>query len=98
MTKIVYNDCHGGFSLSAAAIARYNELTGLKESIRGAGRDINRRDPFLVQVVEELGEEANGTFAELKIATVAAGVRYRIDEYGGLEKVRTIDNYKWETA
>jgi len=30
MTKIVYNSCFGGFSLSEAAIMRYAEIKGIK--------------------------------------------------------------------
>ena len=30
MTKIVINDCHGGFGLSDEAVIRYNELLGRK--------------------------------------------------------------------
>lgn len=29
MTKIVYNDCYGGFSLSQAAMLRYAEIKGI---------------------------------------------------------------------
>jgi hypothetical protein len=70
---------------------RYSELV-LSE------RDIERTDPLLVQVVEELGEAASGPYAKLKIAEVAAGSRYRIDEYDGFESVETPDSYEWKTA
>lgn len=30
MTKIVYNRCYGGFSLSTAAIKRYHEIKGIE--------------------------------------------------------------------
>lgn len=33
-------------------------------------RDVDRHDPVLVQVVEELGDKANGQFAKLRIAEV----------------------------
>jgi len=58
----------------------------------------NRRDPILIQVVEELGEEANGVCANLKIAELPTGVKYRIDEYDGMERVMLIDDYDWEIA
>ena len=61
-------------------------------------RDIERDDPFLVQVVEELGEESNGRCANLQIAVVPAGTLYRIDEYDGNESVLTPDDYKWKIA
>lgn len=59
---------------------------------------IARTDPALVQVVEELGEKASGDFAQLLIAEVPAGTKYRIDEYDGYESVMTIDDYDWEIA
>lgn len=61
-------------------------------------RDIARNDPALVQMVEELGQAANGHFAELKITDVPSGERYRIDEYDGSEEVMTVDDYDWQIA
>lgn len=60
--------------------------------------DLSRTDPALVQVVEELGERANDSFARLQIAEVPAGTLYRIDEYDGLESVMTQDTYDWSVA
>lgn len=94
MTKIVYSACYGGFGLSEKAFSRYKELGGTCDY----DRDIPRTDPFLVQVVEELGEEANNGFSKLKITAVHAGTKYRIEEYDGFETVMTFEDYKWETA
>ena len=60
--------------------------------------DIERTDPALVQVVEELGDRANDTYSELYIEELLEGTRYRIDEYVGLESVMTIDDYDWRIA
>ena len=60
--------------------------------------DMSRTDPALVQVVEELGERANDSFAQLFITEVPEGTRYRIDEYDGLESVMTVDDYEWSVA
>ena len=60
--------------------------------------DLSRTDPALIQVVEEFGERANDSFAQLFIAEVPAGTRYRIDEYDGLESVMTVDDYEWSVA
>lgn len=49
--------------------------------------DIERYDPILVQVVEELREAANGEFASLRIANVPDDVKWYIDEYDGIETV-----------
>jgi len=61
-------------------------------------RDIDRADPALVQVVEELGDAAGDQFAELRIEDVPAGTLYRIDEYDGRETVMTQDGYDWNVA
>ncbi len=60
--------------------------------------DLERTDPILVQVVEELGERANGDYAKLRIEELSAGTLYRIDEYDGLESVMTQDTYDWKVA
>jgi hypothetical protein len=57
--------------------------------------NISRHDTILVQVVEELGDKANGECAELAIAEVYDS--YRIDEYDGNESVMTSDDYDWIT-
>lgn len=56
-------------------------------------RDVDRHDPALVQVVEELGDKANGMFAKLAIVEVSGP--YRIDEYDGFESVETPVSYDW---
>lgn len=61
-------------------------------------RDIDRTDPALVQVVEELGDAASDQFAELCIYNVSPGTLYRIDEYDGRETVMTQDGYDWNVA
>jgi hypothetical protein len=50
-------------------------------------RAIHRADPVLVQVVEELGEEAAGRFASLKIVEIPDDVDWEIEEYDGDEWV-----------
>jgi len=60
--------------------------------------NIERTDPALVQVVEELGERANTRFSDLRIEDLPAGTKYRIDEYDGSESVMTIDCYNWSVA
>lgn len=113
MTKIAYNACFGGFSLSEAAIVRYLEIKGIepvKKKDRWGGtyhevngeyfsdRDIARNDPALIQVIEEMGSAANGSCANLRIADIPAGTLYRIDEYDGSESVETKDSYDWSVA
>lgn len=78
VTRIVINECYGGFSLSEAAS---------KELGAHAHRDIGRDDPRLVEIVERLGKEANGRFADLTVVEIPAGVKWHVHEYDGLEAV-----------
>ena len=50
-------------------------------------RGVPRDDPALVQVVEELGADANARFAELEIVELPDGVAWQIEEYDGFEHV-----------
>lgn len=58
--------------------------------------DVPRHHPILVKVVEELGERASGSCADLQIAEVEG--LYRIDEYDGSESVVAPDGYDWQYA
>ena len=49
--------------------------------------DISRTDPQLIQVVEELGEEANGSCASLKIVDIPDDVQWEIQNYDGSETI-----------
>ena len=80
--KVVINRRHGGFGLSEAAVALYKELSGSPVQYYW---EIDRGDPHLVRVVEELGPEASGERSELKVAEIPDGVRWEIQEYDGLE-------------
>lgn len=80
--KIVINASHGGFSLSDAALALYNTLSG--KSLLYCW-DIERDDPHLVEVVESLGEAADGRHADLHIVSIPEGVDWQIEEYDGKE-------------
>lgn len=89
-----------GFSLSKAAILRLQELKcpaalateitdGINESMFSNMfyPDIERNDPLLIQVVEELQEKANGSCAKLKIVEIPDGIEWEIDEYDGQESI-----------
>lgn len=52
--------------------------------------DLNRDDPLLVQVVEELGRTADGDYAKLRIADVPDNIKWYIDDYDGIETVREV--------
>ena len=59
--------------------------------------DYPRHDPELVKTVEDLGREANGSHAHLRIKELR-GSRYIIDEYDGYERVVEPDDIKWITV
>ena len=89
MKKIVINDDYGGFGLSAEAMARYKELSGLADTVKLYDFDLDRDDPLLVQVVEELGgHDAGGPFASLKIVEIPGDVKWYVSDYDGVETVR----------
>ena len=48
---------------------------------------IDRDDPDLVAVVEELGERANGECASLRVVSIPSGIEWEIAEYDELERV-----------
>jgi hypothetical protein len=50
-------------------------------------RNIPRDDPALVNTVRQLGSEAAGEYATLKVVEVPAGVDWYVDEYDGKEWV-----------
>jgi len=80
--KIVINDCHGSFGLSENALALYNERTG---TVVTHESDIERNNLILVEIVEQLGNAANGDFAELKVVEIPDDVEWIIQEYDGDE-------------
>ena len=49
--------------------------------------DIARNDPVLVRVVEEMGEDSFGRYAQLKVVEIPENVDWEIGEYDGLEWV-----------
>ena len=113
MTKIAYNECFGGFSLSFSAMQHYLGLKGQKCYTFNSGfryatdpqgnniiyaRDIARTDKDLIATIEALGPKANGLYANLQIRDLPEGTKYVIDDYDGFEEVRTIDDFEWQIA
>lgn len=84
MRKIVINKCYGGFGLSDEALALLQESTGARIINE---YDLKRDDSLLVKVVEELGEKANGVFADLAIVEIPEDVEWCVEEYYGMEWV-----------
>jgi hypothetical protein len=53
-----------------------------------SSNEIKRDDPLLIEVVEELGDKANGRHAALEIVEIPDGIDWGIDEYDGKERVK----------
>lgn len=83
---IVINDCYGGFGLSRRARDEYRRLAGITDP-SFSDRDIPRNDPYLVQIIRELGMAANGDHANLKIVEIPGNVEWLIQDYDGAEWV-----------
>jgi hypothetical protein len=75
--KIVINKCCGGFGLSEVALTRYKNESG---NVDVSEYYINRADPILVSIVEELEEDSWGRWAELGVVDIPNGVDWYIDE------------------
>ena len=91
--KVAFNGCYGGFGLSNKAIDRLKEL-GVKYDRDYEYDDMPRHHPLLIQVIEELVEEASGDYSNLCIATIDSPL-YKIDEYDGSESVVTPECTRW---
>lgn len=91
--KVVINRCFGGFGLSKKALNLLKQKKGTQGELYPW--DICRWDPDLVSVVEELGEEANDSCAELVIVEVPMGKKFIIDEYDGSERISFADDVEW---
>jgi len=96
--KIVINKSIFGFSISRKAVefmaARGNKcaIQELEKARLDEPRfyDITgcrREDPDLVAAVEELGKDANGNHADLKVVKIPDGVRWKIAAFDGIEWV-----------
>ena len=81
---IVINDCYGGFGLSNRAAQEYKRLAGITDP-SWHDREVPRDDPYLVQIVRELGSAANGAHSNLKIVEIPSDVDWLIQEYDGAE-------------
>lgn len=80
--KVVINTCYGGFGLSDEAMQEYKNRKGLTTVFLWK---IERNDPDLVEIVEEMGDAAADLFAELKVVDIPDGIEWEIQEYDGRE-------------
>ena len=86
MRKIVINKCYGGFSLSSEAEKLlFNKAPNPKSF--SIGRHVDRSDPLLVEVGEELGSKSWGDDAQLKVVEIPEDVSWEIIDYDGTEYI-----------
>lgn len=49
--------------------------------------NVERDDPMLIKVVEEMGKESFGSYSELEIVEIPDDVEWEIDDYDGYESI-----------
>ena len=96
LRKVVINSEYGGFGLSKEAQDMYCAAKGFAPGEWNQAywfyenfheRELDRDDPILVDVVEQLGEKSWGKFSVLKIVEIPADIEWSIHEYDGIEWV-----------
>lgn len=96
--KVVINKCYGGFSLSKAAYDKlevefdgFGYLDNEDMGIESQEDLAYRADPRVIAVIEELGEEtSSGSMSQLSIVEIPKDVKWEIEEYDGMERIREI--------
>jgi len=58
-------------------------------------RDLDRNDPLLIQVINELGKDANSEYSDLEIIEIPDDVEWEIEEYDGWETIHE-KHRSWE--
>lgn len=87
--KIVINECYGGFSLSddACMVLGCHSYDYTEHEMRN--------DPRLVEIVEDLGHDAGGSFAELEVVEIPdSATDWVIFDYDGAETLLYVLNGK----
>jgi len=85
--KIIEPKCENQQLLDAMIHLGAFALTENGEYLSEDFRSEHRDDPLLIAVIEELGQEADGPHARLKIVEIPGGVEWKIEEYDGAEWV-----------
>lgn len=85
--KLVINRKYGGFQLSQKALLMYEEKSGIKMDKDDWFPNFKRDDIILIQIIENIGKEANGKCSELKIVEIPSDIEYFITEKDGIEQI-----------
>ena len=86
--KITLKEAEAAFFWMAYDHPKGDEAEG--EHYIDHGHQLDRADPKLVEIVERLGNKANGSHAELSIIEIPDGTEYTIEEYDGMEHVAEV--------
>lgn len=99
MKKIVANYCFGGFGVSEALCIRWNTTHPDIEYRSVYDFEDLRDNPDFIALVEEMGSEANGAFADLGITEIPdEATDWQVMEYDGYETVwYVLDGKMWAT-
>jgi len=65
----------------------YKDYNKAYKEISISAYDMERNNPHLIQVIEELGIKANSKCSELAIVDIPDDVEYTIDDYDGIEVI-----------
>ena len=90
---VAINCCYGGFSLSDKAVEELQKRIGDPKiqsySFQSYNDEYRRHHPVLIEVIKELGEEANGPFSKIEIDYIEEKYKdhYSVKEYDGMEGV-----------
>ena len=94
--KIAINVTQGAFNLSGKAVFLWAKKKGLTDIDMDT---IPRNDPELIEVIEELGREVNGSWCQpsnIKVVEIPDNVdQWQIEEHDGQEWVAE-KHLKWE--
>lgn len=102
--KLLMNVCYGGYGLSDEAIelwAKKKNIVLTKKTLEYgdyhyyvegdkiiSGHDIDRDDPTIIEVFEELGSErTSGDHGQLSLVELPDGCEYDLTEYDGWESI-----------
>ena len=92
--KVAINRCYGGFSISTEAQDLLKLTTSYPDNedfgIVSDNWNAYRTNKRLIEVIETLGEKANGDNAELKVIEIPDDVNWTIDEYDGIEHIAEV--------
>lgn len=74
------------FDYYNVSLEEYDKIRD-EEILYLSASDIERTDPILIQIIEEMGEESYGFCSQLEVVEIPDGIEYTIEEYDGDEHI-----------